>query len=388
MAPDAGSAGGFDAGTPCATDAQCNGNACVFGFCKFVDEQQSTSSTQYSIEGIAVAYDDQSQPQVALAYNNSAISGYSHFVTLGPFGTRNNLNSGLWSSAQWSLTREGGQMPWVSWVQSYPGKYGITMEAAGNGVVYNNNERVVSHATARNAAGDEFIASLLAVGTSSTTCEVRFAQKPAGGAWSTPTTVAFCQDEFSGRIALHVLANGAPAILLAESGAPGTLKMLTRSSPLSWTSQTVFPSLSRPGMLLVKERDGVSKLLLWEVSFTSSASNGDYDVKLLTLDDTSITRTVPIGVFPAQYTVPFLSFDVQADGTAYLLRTGTGTSNASPVNVTRVDGATGALSTEQLGTVVRGPYSRTAIGVSPGGEISILHAETLYKLMLRRLEPR
>jgi len=97
---------------------------------------------------------------------------------------------------------------------------------------------------------------------------------------------------------------------------------------------------------------------------------------------------VPLGTFNAQVTVPYSSFDVQPDGTAWLLRNMSGTSNAAPVNVTRVDALTGALTTQQLGTVVRGPYSRTAIGVSANGELAILHAENLRRLLLRRLTPR
>jgi hypothetical protein len=43
---------------------------------------------------------------------------------------------------------------------------------------------------------------------------------------------------------------------------------------------------------------------------------------------------------------------------------------------------------DELGTVVRGAYSKTAIAVSASGEIAILHAETLRQMMLRRLTPR
>ncbi|MFO0593990.1 MAG: hypothetical protein U0228_01765 [Myxococcaceae bacterium] len=387
-AMDAGVA--VDAGVRCTMDQQClSGEACVFNRCVGVAEQTTTYALQYSIEGIAVAYDDQSAPKVGWAYNDSAISGYSHFVALGPFGTRLNANSGLWSSASWSMARESLKAPWLGWVTSYPGKYGVALGSESNAVIFNNNEHVVSHATARNAAGDEFIAALMAVGSGNTTCEVRFAKKPAGGAWTTPSTIFQCQDEFTGRLAMHVLANGTPSILLSEEGAPGTIKLLKQSSPLSWTATSLLPNLSRPGIVAVQLRDGVSEVLMWNETFSSSASNGDYDVRLLRFEDGQITRTVQIGNFPVQSTVPFQSFDVAADGSAYLLRALSGpSSNFAPINVTRVDGATGAMTTQTLGTVVKGPYSKTAIGVSAGGEISILHAQDLRSMLLRRLTPR
>jgi len=272
-----------DAGTPCATDLQCAGDACVFGRCVVVNEQTATYALQYSIESLAVAYDDQAQPKIAFSYNDSAISGYSHFVALGPFGTRMNVNTGLWSDAVWRLSRRQNTVPYVSWVASYPGKYGVTTGSASNGVIFNNNERVVSFETARNAAGDEFIAAILAVGaTSNTACEVRYAKKPSGGAWTTPSTVHFCSDDFGGRIAIHVRDNGAPAILLAEDGAPPTLKILTQSSALSWSARSLATlANTRPGFGLVQQRDGRSQLLLWTVAFTSSLSNGDYEMRLL-----------------------------------------------------------------------------------------------------------
>ena len=224
--------------------------------------------------------------------------------------------------------------------------------------------------------------------TSNTACEVRFAKKPNGGAWTTPTTIQLCQDDFTGRIAIHLRNDGSPAIILAETAAPSTLKILTQSSALSWSSRPLVTINGRPGIVLVQQRDGRSQLLLWTITFSSSASNGDYLMQLLQLDDDQVTRTVPLGTFNAQVVVPFSSFDVQPDGTAWLLRNVAGTSNFSPVNVTRVDGVTGAITSQQLGTVVRGAYSKTAIGVSASGEISILHAETLRQMMLRRLTPR